>query len=183
MYNCASEEMKAKIRLRLDGVILAAKVAQTVEGHRHPDGGDAVVEVLMEELMKLHSCYGQDKLCDGCCAAEATVCNDENEECGCCDAEPESCDCSRTYDLPFGIALEAAKHGARIARKGWNGKNQYVFLADELEFHTNANLREFEEHGIFVHDALAIKTSVDQVQIGWLASQSDMLANDWYIVE
>lgn len=187
-----NEELKKRIRLKLDGVLLSIKVAQTVEGHRDPEGADAVVEVLMEELMKLHSSYGKERVsCDSCGGCdedgdEILPCVPDDEECCCCcqEAADENRDeCSRTYDLPFGIALEAAKLGERIARKGWNGKSQYVFLAQNLEFHTEADLSAYEEHGIFVHDALAIKTSAEQVQVGWLASQSDMLSNDWYIVE
>lgn len=182
---CTNEETKKRVRQRLDSLLLAVKVAQTVEGHRDTEGSDAVVEVLMEELMKLHSCYGEEKAVDcgdtcGCQEGEGWACQEE-EPCPC--PGGDMCDCGRKHDLPFGCALEEAKNGARIARKGWNGKNQYVFLAKELEFHTDADLSEFEEHGVFVHDALAIKTSVDQIQIGWLASQSDMLSNDWYIVE
>ena len=91
-------------------------------------------------------------------------------------------ECSRTYDLPFGIALEAAKHGARIARKGWNGKNQYVFLAKNLEFRTDADLSAYENNGVYVHDAMAFMGN-HGLQVGWLASQADMLSNDWYIVK
>lgn len=174
---CTNEEVKKRVRLKLDNVLLAAKVAQTVEAHRDPEGGDAVVEVLMEELMKLHSCYGHEKM----------TCGGRDDTCGC--EKVEDCTCNPASDpieycsLSFSHALEAAKRGAKIARKGWNGKNQYVFLAKDLEFHTEADLREFEEHDIFVHDALAIKTSADQIQIGWLASQSDMLSDDWLVVE
>ena len=203
---CVNEELKMKIRRKLDHVVLMVKVAHTVEEHDHPDGGDAVVEVLMEELMKLHRSYGREKCCGDCgCGGEILRCaQDDEERCGdscgstpspdegwaCQDEEPcpcpgitDTCDCTRTVDLSFGCALEYAKIGARIARKGWNGKNQYVFLAKELEFNTDADLSAYEEHGVFVHDALAIKTAADQIQIGWLASQSDMLSNDWYIVE
>ena len=84
--------------------------------------------------------------------------------------------------MTFGDALEAAKRGSKISRRGWNGKNQYVFLVDNLEFHTNADLSDLADQPMTVHDALAIKTTAGVIQVGWLASQSDMLADDWVIV-
>lgn len=89
----------------------------------------------------------------------------------------------QTDGMNFGLALEAAKMGKRIARKNWNGKNQYVFLATDVDFHTDADLSAFADKFVTVHDALVIKTSQDVFQPGWLASQSDMLADDWYIVD
>lgn len=82
-------------------------------------------------------------------------------------------------NLSFGEALEAVKNGKKIARRGWNGKGQYVFLIGGME------LTEFiakNKFGDFATGVLAIKTSNDVTQVGWLASQTDMLANDWYIL-
>ncbi|QYH55390.1 DUF2829 domain-containing protein [Liquorilactobacillus nagelii DSM 13675] len=81
--------------------------------------------------------------------------------------------------MNFGEALEAVKNGKKIARKGWNGKGQYVFLIEGME------LTEFivkNKLGDFATGVLAIKTSNGITQVGWLASQTDMLASDWYIV-
>ena len=83
--------------------------------------------------------------------------------------------------MNFGLALEAAKLGKKISRAGWNGKDQYVFLADDVEFHTDADLGELKED-IEVSDILVIRTTRG-LQPGWLATQSDMLAEDWMIVE
>ena len=83
--------------------------------------------------------------------------------------------------MNFGLALEAAKQGKKISRAGWNGKGQYVFLADDVEFHTDADLAELEGD-IEVSDILVIRTTRG-LQPGWLATQSDMLAEDWMIVE
>jgi len=87
--------------------------------------------------------------------------------------------------MNFGLALEAAKMGHRIARHGWNGKGQYVFLADEVEFHTNAEISEFVGSAdiVYVADMLVLRTAQGNMQPGWLASQADMLAEDWYIVD
>jgi hypothetical protein len=85
--------------------------------------------------------------------------------------------------MNFGLAIEAAKRGERIARKGWNGKGMYVFLAHEADFVTDADLSAFDQLEVEVADMLVMKTAQDTFQPGWLASQSDMLAEDWYIVE
>lgn len=85
--------------------------------------------------------------------------------------------------MPFGVALEMAKKGCKIARRNWNGKNQYVFLARGVEFATDADISEYEGQDVTVHDLLVIKTSQDVFQPGWLATQSDMLADDWCIVD
>lgn len=83
--------------------------------------------------------------------------------------------------LNFGQALEAVKRGQLIAREGWNGKNQYVFLAHATEFEADAFLEEFEDVSIIIADMLVLRTQNKTLQPGWLASQSDMLAEDWYI--
>ena len=87
--------------------------------------------------------------------------------------------------MNFGLALEAAKKGYRIARHGWNGEDQYVFLADDVEFHTDADISEFEGATgiVYVADVLVLRTVQGNMQPGWLASQADMLAEDWFIVD
>ena len=83
----------------------------------------------------------------------------------------------------FGDALEAMKDGERVARKGWNGNGMYVFLAHEADFVTDADISAFDQMEVEVADMLVMKTAQDTFQPGWLASQTDMLAEDWYIVE
>lgn len=89
----------------------------------------------------------------------------------------------RTDGLSFGLALEAAKKGKRIARKGWNGKGMYVFLADVADLHTDADLGGLEGKNVTVRDCFAMKCADDSICPGWLASQTDMLADDWMILE
>lgn len=86
---------------------------------------------------------------------------------------------TNTENMNFGEALEAVKNGGKIARRGWNGKGQYVFLIGGMELTGFVARNKF---GDFATGALAIKTSNDVIQVGWLASQTDMLASDWYIV-
>ena len=87
--------------------------------------------------------------------------------------------------LNFGLAIEAAKKGSRIARRNWNGKGMYVFLADGVEFHTEADISEFEGRadGVTVLPVLVLRTAQGDLCPGWLASQTDMLADDWEIVD
>ena len=86
--------------------------------------------------------------------------------------------------MNFGTAIEQLKRGSSIARKGWNGKDQFVYLikAQELSTGLHYGFGEYYGEPRFV-DALAIKTSKGDIQVGWLATQTDMLANDWYVVE
>lgn len=84
--------------------------------------------------------------------------------------------------LPFGLAIEAAKMGKKIARAGWNGKNQYVELAYCISYKNNAAEVINVNHCNIGNKALAF-VGTSGVQMGWLASQADMLADDWYIVE
>ena len=95
--------------------------------------------------------------------------------------EFEAC-CRDADNMDFGDAIAVMKDGARVARKGWNGKDQYVFLAYEADFVTNAEISAFDGKDVEVGDMLVLKTAQDTFQPGWLASQADMLAEDWYIV-
>ena len=90
--------------------------------------------------------------------------------------------CRSTEDMTFGDALVALKNGERVARKGWNGKDMYVFLAYEADFVTDADISAFDQLEVELGDMLVMKTAQNTFQPGWLASQADMLAEDWYIV-
>lgn len=91
--------------------------------------------------------------------------------------------CRSTENMNFGDALVVLKQGNRVARKGWNGKDMYVFLAYEADFVTDADISAFDQLDVEVGDMLVMKTAQNTFQPGWLASQADMLAEDWYIVE
>ena len=87
-----------------------------------------------------------------------------------------------TDAMSFGLAIEAAKKGKRIARKGWNGKGQYVELATAISYASPNGAVVNAEHDAIGNQALAF-VGTSGVQMGWLASQADMLADDWEIVE
>ena len=87
----------------------------------------------------------------------------------------------RGNNMNFGEAIEKAKNGAKIQRSGWNGKNQYVELATCISYKNAAGEIVNADHDAIGNKALAF-VGTSGVQIGWLASQADMLADDWKIV-
>jgi len=87
-----------------------------------------------------------------------------------------------TDGMSFGLAIEAAKKGKKIKRRGWNGKNQYVELATCISYRNAQGEIINVEHEAIGNKALAF-CGTSGVQMGWLASQADMLADDWEIVE
>lgn len=88
----------------------------------------------------------------------------------------------RTDNMSFGLAIEAAKAGHKIQRAGWNGKGQYVELATRISYVNAQCVFMNVEHDAIGNAALAF-VGTSGVQLGWLASQADMLADDWRIVE
>jgi len=84
--------------------------------------------------------------------------------------------------MTFGLAIEAMKKGYKVARKGWNGKDMFIFLADKIDFHTVADLSSFQASPVCVCDSRVMKTASGDFVVGWLASQTDMLAEDWMII-
>lgn len=88
----------------------------------------------------------------------------------------------RTDGMNFGLALEAAKKGMRIARAGWNGKGQYVVLGRSFAYFTSGEMVYDAYHEDIGSKALVF-VGTRGSQVGWLASQADMLADDWMIVE
>ena len=80
--------------------------------------------------------------------------------------------------MDFSQAIKDVKNGKRIQREGWNGKNQYVELATSISYVTAQGKIVNVEHAAIGNKALAF-VGTSGVQLGWLASQSDMLAEDW----
>lgn len=96
----------------------------------------------------------------------------------------------KTYDpikdnndgMTIGQAIEALEKGKRCARKTWNGKNQYIELV------TNASYVDKDGKVVnAIHETMGNKViafvGTSGVQLGWLASQADLLSKDWYIVK
>jgi len=83
-------------------------------------------------------------------------------------------------NLSFGNAVEKMKLGDKVARKGWNGKGMFLFLicGNAWEFTTDVS-------GVDEIDTLpfiCMKT-VDNKLVPWLASQTDILSNDWCVID
>ena len=95
--------------------------------------------------------------------------------------------------MTFGDALEALKAGKKVTRAGWNGKGMYLWLkqgititADmchdtmlkEVATKNGGTITGLPTICMFTHDSCGYKA----VLTGWLASQSDMLLDDWEVV-
>lgn len=82
----------------------------------------------------------------------------------------------------FGEAIKYLKRGFKVKRQGWNGKNQYVELATGISYKNASGEIVNVEHCNIGNKALAF-VGTSGVQMGWLASQADMLAEDWCFAE
>ena len=114
-------------------------------------------------------------------------------------------DTIQPHQFDFGEALRLLKDGQMVSRLGWNGKGMFVFMrpADEITPKTIVNVikslpltvKDFidKKYGNETHYAsgdeikvkfteyLCMYSADDSIVNGWLASQTDMLANDWII--
>lgn len=91
--------------------------------------------------------------------------------------------------MNFGEAIEMMKKGHRVARTGWNGKGMWLFVIGDCPNSTS------DSKGLsskwFFHDGqndsypvcpfIAMKTADNKI-VPWLASQTDMLSEDWYVL-
>lgn len=90
--------------------------------------------------------------------------------------------------MDFSQALDQCKRGLRICRNGWNGKGMWVALQKGYPDGTPCNKNSSEAYGvpegtvIRVLPYLAMKTA-DGCFVPWLASQTDILAEDWQVTE
>lgn len=78
----------------------------------------------------------------------------------------------------FSDAIRYLKRGLKVARKGWNGKKQYIELAKNISYLTPDGEKHNCNHNAIGNQAIAF-VGTSGVQMGWLASQADMLAEDW----
>lgn len=86
--------------------------------------------------------------------------------------------------MDFSNALVALKQGLRVARAGWNGKGMYLYLVSGSSFEVNrAPLDTIIPTGTMVTYRPHIDMCTAQGDfVPWVASQSDLLENDWEIV-
>ena len=90
--------------------------------------------------------------------------------------------------MDFGKAIEALKRGDKVTREGWNGKGMFIWLKPpcviKQEWCKDNILRSIaEENGGEVEGlgTICMKTADNKVLTGWLASQTDILSEDWKI--
>lgn len=96
-----------------------------------------------------------------------------------------------TDGMSFGLAIEAMKLGQRVARTGWNGKGMWVALTPGSEFaahhakpgHAAAHRAAEGVQSINLLPHIDMRAADGSMVVGWLASQTDMLADDWQVVE
>ncbi len=98
----------------------------------------------------------------------------------------------------FGQAIGSLKHGFKVAREGWNGKGMLLFmrpfdtLPDKMIVEQVKslpwNFKEWvrnhpnEEHSRFFTQYICMKAADGTIVNGWLPSQTDMLTDDWELV-
>lgn len=85
----------------------------------------------------------------------------------------------------FSEALEDLKKGRAVSRSGWNGKHMFLYLVPEGSYPARTDVAKsyFGENSFVPYGAyIAMKTAQENV-VPWLASQTDILADDWDIVK
>jgi hypothetical protein len=86
--------------------------------------------------------------------------------------------------MNFGKAIEALKEGKKVARKGWNGVGMFVYYVKEASYPAMMDIikGQFENDLVPYRPYLALKTAQNDIAT-WSPSTSDVLAEDWEIVE
>ena len=82
--------------------------------------------------------------------------------------------------MTFGFAIEAMKKGKKVARKGWNGNGMYLFKSPKVgcQMHKQYTGKDINDLQEFI-----VMKAADDTLVPWLASQTDVLAEDWMIIE
>lgn len=101
--------------------------------------------------------------------------------------------------MKFGEAIEALKQGKMVRRGGWNGKGMFLFIRPDYEHPTNQllNIKSINQPTLHYLEEKNTERKIEQTLFtayitmyaadgtlvnGWLASQTDMLAEDWELV-
>ena len=93
-------------------------------------------------------------------------------------------------EMTFGLAIEAMKKGKKVSRRGWNGKGMYIYITPgttgprhHLRWETKDALSSEMGPTFTFNSHIDMKSADGTIVVGWLASQTDMLSEDWMIVE
>ena len=84
--------------------------------------------------------------------------------------------------LSFGHAVEALKAGHRVARAGWNGKGMWLYLVPPNSYPTQTDAARAHFGDMVPYLAYIAMKTVDNIVVPWLASQTDILADDWVLL-
>jgi hypothetical protein len=89
--------------------------------------------------------------------------------------------------LSFGHAIKALQDGHRVARSGWNGKGMFLYYVPAAKYPAQRNTKQtmvgmFPDDLVPYRNYIAMKTAQNDV-VPWVASQTDILADDWCIVD
>ncbi len=87
--------------------------------------------------------------------------------------------------MDFGEAILAMKVGKKCAREGWNGKGMFAFWTEGRGVANNKerSFRHFPEERVILAGHFDMRAVDGTYVTGWLASQADMAADDWMIVD
>lgn len=83
--------------------------------------------------------------------------------------------------MDFGEAIRMLKNGQRVQREGWNGKGMFLYYvrADSYPARTAVAKNHWGADALVPYQAYIAMKTVDDTVVPWLASQTDMLAEDW----
>jgi hypothetical protein len=89
------------------------------------------------------------------------------------------------YTPTFQGALAALKDGRRVARAGWNGKGMFAYMVPPAAYpvQTGAAKAHFGEGSLVPYNAYFALKGVDETVSTWVPSVSDLLAEDWHVIE
>jgi hypothetical protein len=86
--------------------------------------------------------------------------------------------------MDFGDALRALRTGYRLARAGWNGKGMFIYLVPPGKYPpSTAVAKKYFKGKLVPYQAYIAMKTVDNTVVPWLASQTDLLAEDWMVLE
>lgn len=91
--------------------------------------------------------------------------------------------CTNVEAFDFCVALGFLKDGMKIARKGWNGKDMFLYYVPAASYApcTVIAKEAFGGENVPYGAYIAMKTAQGNV-VPWVASQADMLSDDWYVL-
>jgi len=89
-------------------------------------------------------------------------------------------------NFDFGNAIRFMKQGKKVSRRGWNGNGMFIYYVPAAKYPASGNsigtMKGLYEDDLVPYQAYIAMKTVDGTVVPWLASQSDILCDDWEIV-